>query len=137
MSIHKRSPAEKPQGMAVGSISVFLFLTVASALPAQPQEIWSCEETAFYSVYEDISRTESKKTSNTKTLKWIDANTIGFESVSLERINPNSETYFSQNSGSSLHISQTEEPYIVVLTQPQVWMNKFGNLRVRFYRCTP
>lgn len=118
-------------------MSVALFLTMTSALAAQAQEMWSCEETAFYSVYEDMSRTEGREVSNIKTLKWIDANTIGLESISLVRTGPNSETFVSQSSGSSLHISQTETPYIVVLTQPQVWMNKFGNLRVRFYRCTP
>ena len=137
MDSYIRTAAQKQQGMVIGTISAFLFLTLTSALPAKSQKNWNCEETAFYSVYEDTSLTESKKTSNTKTLKWIDTNTIGFESVSLKRINPNSETFFNQNSASSLHINQTERPYIVVLTQPQVWMNKFGNLRVRFYRCTP
>lgn len=137
MNIYLKNVAEKVRGMVVGAISVFLFLSMTSVLPAKSQETWNCEETAFYSIYEDISRTESKGTSNIKTLKWIDANTIGFESISLKRINPNSETFFSQSSGSSLQINQTERPYLVVLTQPQVWMNKFGNLRVRFYRCTP
>lgn len=137
MSIQIKNPTEKLHGMVVWTISVLLLLTMTSTLPAKPQENWNCEETAFYSVYEDISLTKSKKTSKTITLKWIDANTIGLESVSHKRINPNSETFFNQNSGTSLHINQTERPYVVVLTQPQVWMNKFGNLRVRFYRCTP
>jgi len=137
MMIHVKISAEKFTGLVTGTISVFLLLVMTSALPAQTQENWSCEETAFYSVYEDPSLTESKKSSNTKTLKWVDANTIGFESLSLERISPNSATFFNQNSGSSLQINQTERPYLVVLTQPQVWMNKYGNLRVRFYRCTP
>ena len=123
--------------MVVRTISMVLVVSISSALPAISQETWSCEETAFYSVYEDTTRTEGKATSNTKTLKWIDANTIGFESRSLKRIDPKAETYFSQSSGSSLQIIQTERPYLVVLTQPQVWMNTFGNLRVRFYRCTP
>ena len=137
MKIPVKNTAENLQGPVIGAISVLVFLTMASALSAQPQENWNCEETAYYNVYEDTSRTESKERSDTKTLKWIDANTIGFNSVSLERISPNSETYFDQNSASSLHINQDERPYLVVLTQPQVWMNKFGNLRVRFYRCTP
>jgi len=134
MDNHLKTAAEKFQGLVTGTISVFVFLTLA--LSAQAQENWTCEETAFYSVYEDISLTEGKQTSNTKTLKWVDANTIGFESLSLERIDPKSDTFFNQNSGSSLHIIQTEDPYLLVFTQPQVWMNKFGNLRVRFYRCT-
>lgn len=137
MKFHTKNAAEKFKGTFVGTISVLLYFAMTSALPAESKETWNCEETAYYSVYEDISRTESKGTSNTKTLKWIDANTIGFESISLKRINPNSETFFNQSSGSSLKISQTERPYLLVLTQPQVWMNKFGNLRVRFYRCTP
>lgn len=117
-------------------MSAILFLAMTSALPAKAQENWICEETAFYSIYEDISRTESRKTSTSKILKWIDANTIALESISLERLNLNSETFFNQNSGSYLYINRDEEPHIVVLTQPQVWMNKFGNLRVRFYKCT-
>ena len=121
----------------MGAISVYLFFIMTSALSAESQETWNCEETAYYSVYEDISRTESKATPNTKTLKWNDTNTIGFEAISFMRINPSSETFFNLSSGSVLQINQTERPYFLVLTQPQVWMNKFGNLRVRFYRCTP
>ncbi len=123
--------------MVTAAISAFLFLAIISALPAKSQENWTCEETAYYSVYEDVSLTEGKNQSNKKTMKWIDANTIGIESLSLSRIDPNSDTFFNQSSGSSLYINKTESPYIAVLTQPQVWMNKFGNLRVRFYRCTP
>jgi len=137
MNIHLKNAAEKLPGMATGVFSASLFLTMTSILVAQPQETWSCEETAYYSVYEDISRTESKKTLTSKALKWIDENTIGLESVLLVRTSPNSETFVNENSGSSLNINLTERPHIVVLTQPQVWMNKFGNLRVRFYRCTP
>ena len=137
MKINLKSVAERVRGMFVGTISIFLVSSMTSALPAESQETWNCEETAYYSVYEDISRTESKGTSNATTLKWIDANTIGFESITLKRINPNSEAFFNQSSGSSLQINQAEKPHLVVLAQPQVWMNKFGNLRVRFYRCTP
>jgi len=110
---------------------------MASAIPAKARETWTCVETAFYSIYEDLSRTESKQRANTKPLKWIDPNTIGFESLSLKRVDPISETYFSQSSGSTLQIHRTERPHVAVLTQPQIWMNKFGNLRVRFYSCTP
>ena len=137
MNIHLRNAAEKVQGTVIGSILLLSLFSMTSALPAKSQETWNCNETSYYSIYEDISRTEGKAASNTKTLKWIDANTIGFESISLERIRHNSETYFNQSSGSALQINQTERPYLVVLTQPQIWMNKFGNLRVRFYRCTP
>lgn len=137
MNFYSNKAAGKPKGMVTGAISAFLFLAMTLAPPAKSQEIWTCEETAYYSVYEDVARTEGKSKSDTKKLKWIDANTVGIESLSLSRIDPNSETYFNQISGSSLYINKTESPYIVVLTQPQVWMNKFGNLRVRFYRCTP
>ena len=136
MNGHKVDEAQRSNGTVIGTISV-VFFTVITALPAMALETWSCEETAFYSVYEDTSLTEGKEPSNNKTLKWIDANTIGFESLSLKRISPSSETFFSQSSGSSLQINRTESPYLAVLTQPQVWMNKFGNMRVRFYRCTP
>jgi hypothetical protein len=137
VKLHTKNATEKSQGMVMGAISVYLFFIMTSALSAESQETWNCEETAYYSVYEDISRTESKATPNTKTLKWNDTNTIGFEAISFMRINPSSETFFNLSSGSVLQINQTERPYFLVLTQPQVWMNKFGNLRVRFYRCTP
>lgn len=137
MSFHPMRVAEKIQGMAAGVLPVSLFLILTSALPAETQETWNCEETAFYGVYEDPSLTKGKGRSSAITLKWIDANTIGFESISLERMKSGSETFFNQASESSLRVYQTERPYLVVLTQPQVWMNKFGNLRVRFFRCRP
>ena len=137
MKSYPRNVSENAQGMVVAAIAILLIVSTAPALPAQSQEIWNCEETAFYSIYEDISRTESRGTSNSATLKWIDASTIGFVSSSFKRKDLKSGTYFSQSSESSLQIHDTERPYLVVLTQPQVWMNQFGNLRVRFYRCTP
>lgn len=127
--------AAKLLEMVKRTMSAILILAMTSALPAEAQENWICEETAFYSISEDISRTESRKTSTSTILKWIDTNTIGLESISLERVSPNSETFFNQNSGSYLYINRDEEPHVVVLTQPQIWMNKFGNLRVRFYKC--
>jgi hypothetical protein len=137
MSFHPMRVVEKIQGMAAGMFAFFLSLMLTSAVPAASQETWNCEQTAFYGVYEDPSLTKGEATSSTKPLKWINANTIGFESLALERMNPGSETFFNQASESTLHVYQTERPYWVILTQPQVWMNKFGNLRVRFYRCTP
>ena len=137
MKSYPRNVSENARGMVVAAIAILLIVSTAPALPEQPQEIWNCEETAFYSIYEDISRTESRGTSNSATLKWIDANTIGFVSSSFKRTDLKSGTYFSQSSESSLQVHDTERPYLVVLTQPQVWMNKFGNLRVRFYRCVP
>ena len=137
MNIHQRNVAQRMRGMAAGVISISFLFSVTSALPVESQEAWNCEETAFYSIYEDISRTKGKESSKPKALNWIDADTIGFESTSLKRVDPKSDTYFSQSSGAYLQINQTERPYLVVLTQPQIWMNKFGNLRVRFYRCTP
>lgn len=136
MSFRLFKTTEKVKGTIARSLPVFFFLILTPALPAASQDAWSCEESAFYSVYEDPSLTEGKVTLSPKPLKWINANTIGFESIALERINPGSETYFNQASEASLHVYKTERPYLVVFTQPQVWMNKFGNLRVRFYRCT-
>lgn len=137
MSFLPMRVVEKTQGMATEVLSVSLFLMLPSTLAAETPETWNCEETAFNSVYEDPSLTMGKGTSRAQPLKWIGENTIGFESIALERVNPESETFFNQASGSSLRVYQAERPFLVVLTQPQVWMNKFGNLRVRFYRCTP
>lgn len=137
MVTHCEHAATKLLEILTGAMPTVLCLAMTSAFPAKAQESWICEETAFYSVYEDISRTESRNTSTSKTLKWIDTNTIGLESISLKRVSPKSETFFNKNSGSYVYINRNEEPHLVVLTQPQIWMNKFGNLRVRFYKCTP
>ena len=137
MSFHPLKLAEKAKGMFAISLHFSFFLVLTSAIAAATEEAWTCEETAFYGVYEDTSRTNGEVTLRPKTLKWINENTIGFDSITLDRINPSSEIYFNQASESTLHVYQTERPYLVVLAQPQVWMNKFGNLRVRFYRCTP
>jgi hypothetical protein len=105
--------AAKLLEMVKRTMSAILILAMTSALPAEAQENWICEETAFYSIYEDISRTESRKMSTSRILKWIDTNTIGLESILLERVSPNSETFFNQNSASYLYINRDEEPHIV------------------------
>jgi hypothetical protein len=51
--------------------------------------------------------------STSRILKWIDTNTIGLESILLERVSPNSETFFNQNSASYLYINRDEEPFVV------------------------
>lgn len=112
-------------------------VTMTSETSANPKETWTCEETAYYSIYEDTSLTEGKKASRTKTLTWLNDNAVALESISLSRTDSDATTFVSKSSGSSLFINQTEKPHMVVLMQPQVWMNKFGNMRVRFYRCQP
>ena len=97
---------------------------------------WSCVEMVRYSVYEDLDRLEGQAKETTKTLEWIDPNTIGFDSLTHKRSGTKSNTFIHDATGSSVYINDKETPYLLVLTQPQTWMNKFGNLRVRFYRCS-
>jgi hypothetical protein len=97
---------------------------------------WSCVEMVRYSVYEDLDRLEGQIKETTKTLEWIDSNTIGFDSLTHKRSGSKSNTFIYDATGSSMYINDKETPYLLVLTQPQTWMNKFGNLRVRFYRCS-
>ena len=60
-------------------------------------------------------------------LEWIDKDTIGFESFTHKRTSATSNTFVFDNTGSSVFINDKETPHVVVLSQPQTWMNKFGN----------
>lgn len=106
-------------------------------LAAQSPEEWECLETVMYSVYEDTSLTESKSKKHIKYLHWIDQDTVVLEALAHHRLSANSQVFQDLKTASTIYMSEKEIPPLVVLMQPQTWMNKFGNLRVRFYRCTP
>lgn len=112
------------------------FLTIIPSL-TKASENWLCEETAYVNIFEDVERIELRERKATESLRWIDTNNIGFDAIIHRRNDPKSETFTNQNTGSVIYINDKEMPHMVVLAQPQVWMNKFGNLRVRFFRCSP
>jgi hypothetical protein len=124
------NPASK-LGLVMMILCVLIFTPVAGASGQ-----WSCVEMVRYSVYEDLDRLEGQAKEATKILDWIDPNTIGFDSLTHKRSGSKSNTFIYDATGSSVYINDKETPYLLVLTQPQTWMNKFGNLRVRFYRCS-
>lgn len=121
----------------VCSIVVPIIHIGSAPLAAQAAEEWECLETVIYSVYEDSALTESKSKNHVKYLHWIDQDTVALEALTHHRVGVNSQVFQDLNTGSTIFLSEKEIPPLVVLTQPQMWMNKFGNLRVRFYRCTP
>ncbi len=114
---------------------LILTMVFASA-HVSASEVWFCIKTAHYSIYEDIERSESQMTEKAMKLEWIDKDTIGFESFTHSRTSPTSNTFVFDNSGSSVFINDRETPQVVVISQPQIWMNKFGNLCVQFYSCS-
>ena len=118
-------------GLVMMILCMLIFTPVAGASGQ-----WSCVETVRYSVYEDLDRLEGRAKEAAKMLEWIDPNTIGFDSLTHKRSGSKSNTFIYDATGSSVYINDKETPYLLVLTQPQTWMNKFGNLRVRFYRCS-
>ena len=117
--------------------SLLILTTVFSPAYVGASESWSCIQTAHYSIYEDIERSESKIDRKATKLEWVDKDTIGFESFTHKRTSATSNTFVFDNTGSSVFINDKETPHVVVLSQPQTWMNKFGNFRVRFYSCSP
>lgn len=123
-----------------GTLQARLFLAfflIMVPMLVKASEVWLCTETAYFSIYEDVKRTEMRERKAIKHLRWIDMNTIGFDAITHRRNGPKSDTFTDQNTESAIYINDKEMPYMVVLTQPQVWMNKFGNLRLRFFRCSP
>ena len=70
-----RSP--KPLGV-MGLLILCMMIFPSSA---DATERWLCEETAYYSIYEDVARLEGQTKQNAKILQWIDTNTIGLESA--------------------------------------------------------
>ena len=117
--------------------TLLILTTVFSSAYVGASDSWSCIQTTYYSIYEDIERAESQMTERATKLEWIDKDTIGFESFTHKRTSPTSNTFVFDNTGSSVFINDKETPHVVVVSQPQTWMNKFGNLRVRFYSCSP
>ena len=114
------------------------FLACFSQFANGVQPPWSCLEAAHHSIYESTEPTDSRLEQTPQSLEWINQDTIGFHSFILRRSSQQSDA-FVKNEGDfkALYINDKEVPSLVVLIEPQTWMNKFGYLRVRFYRCLP
>lgn len=119
-------------------VLIGLILVCGSQFVSATEVSWSCYETIYHSIHESTDLTESRVQKNVQKLDWIDKNTIGFQSLTLRRSNQKTDA-FIRNDGDfkALYINDREVPYLVILIEPQTWMNTFGNLRVRFYRCQP
>lgn len=97
---------------------------------------WSCLLTMSFVLDEEGQRLGEEVAETTQALEWIDQDSVGFYSLKLERSGSRSNTFVHDSSGSSVYLNDKERPYLLVFTQPQTWMNKFGYLRVSFFRCS-
>ena len=114
-----------------------LLLTLAINIgEAKADTQWSCLLTMSFVLDEEGQRLGEEVAKTTKALKWIDEDSVGFNSLKLERSGSRSNTFVHDSSGSSVYLNDKERPYLLVFTQPQTWMNKFGYLRVSFFRCS-
>lgn len=117
---------------------IALSLGFNSQFVSAAEPIWSCQETIYHSIHESTELTESRVQKNPQKLHWLDPNTIGFQSLTLRRSGQRSDAFIRDDGDfNALYINDREVPHLVLLIEPQTWMNTFGNLRVRFYRCHP
>jgi len=114
----------------------FALILATNSYGASAGSTWSCLQTMSYAIDEEGQRLGEKVAKTTLALKWIDEDSIGFNALKLERGENRSNTFVNNSSGSSVYLNDRERPYLLVLTQPQTWMNKFGYLRVSFFRCS-
>ena len=113
----------------------FVLILAANSYDASAGTTWSCRETMSFVLDEEGQRLGEEVAKTTQALKWIDEDSVGFNSLKLERSGSRSNTFVHDSSGSSVYLNDKERPYLLVYTQPQTWMNKFGYLRVSFFRC--
>ena len=114
-----------------------LFLTLVINIgEAKADTQWSCLLTMSFVLDEEGQRLGEEVAETTQALEWIDRDSVGFYSLKLERSGSRSNTFVHDSSGSSVYLNDKERPYLLVFTQPQTWMNKFGYLRVSFFRCS-
>jgi len=117
---------------------IVLSLSCISQFVGATDAVWSCQETVYHSIHESTELTESRAQKNPQKLHWLDPNTIGFQSLTLKRSGQRSDAFIRDDGDFNVaYINDREVPHLVLLIEPQIWMNTFGNLRVRFYRCHP
>ena len=115
-----------------------LFVFCCSQFASGTEAVWSCKETIYHNIYESTELTDSRVEQNLQNLKWINQDTITFQSFTLRRSSEKSAAFIKDDGDfKTVFINNKETPYLVLLIEPQTWMNKFGQLRVRFYRCSP
>lgn len=117
---------------------IILFLYCWPQFASAAETAWSCKETIYYNIYESAELTESRVEQNLQRLEWINQDTIGFQSFTLRRSSKKSDVFVKDDGDfKAVFMNDRELPHLVVLMESQTWMNKFGHLRVRFYRCLP
>lgn len=118
-------------------LAMSLFLC-CSQFASATQTPWSCLETAHQSIDESSESSGIRLEQAPQKLAWINQDTISFHSLTLKRSSQGSNVFVKDDGDfKALFINDKEIPYLVLLIEPQTWMNKFGQLRVRFYRCAP
>ena len=115
---------------------VLVCLVLILAANSNAGTTWSCRQTMSFAIDEEGQRLGEEVAETTQALEWIDQDSVGFYSLKLERSGNRSNTFVHDSSGSSVYLNDKERPYLLVFTQPQTWMNKFGYLRVSFFRCS-
>ena len=113
-----------------------VLILAANSNIANAGTTWSCRQTMSFAIDEEGQRLGEEVAETTQALEWIDQDSVGFYSLKLERSGSRSNTFVHDISGSSVYLNDKERPYLLVFTQPQTWMNKFGYLRVSFFRCS-
>ena len=117
---------------------LILFLCCWPQFASAAETAWSCKETIYHNIHESTELTDSRVEQNLQSLKWINQDTITFQSFTLRRSSEKSAAFIKDDGDfKTVFINNKETPYLVLLIEPQTWMNKFGQLRVRFYRCSP
>ena len=114
----------------------FVLILAANPYTASAGTTWSCRQTMSFAIDEEGQRLGEEVAKTNRALEWIDQDFVGFNSLKLERSGNRSNTFVHDSSGSSVYLNDKERPYLLVLTQPQTWMNKFGYLRISFFRCS-
>ena len=115
-----------------------LFVFCCSQFASATEAVWSCKKTIYHNIYESTELTDSRVEQNLQSLKWINQDTITCQSFTLRRSSEKSAAFIKDDGDfKTVFINNKETPYLVLLIEPQTWMNKFGQLRVRFYRCSP
>ena len=114
----------------------FALILATNSYGASAGSTWSCLQTMSYAIDEGGQRLGAEVAKTTQVLEWIDQDSISFNAFKMERGGNPSNTFVHNSSGSSVYLNDKERPYLLVLTQPQTWMNKFGYLRVSFFRCS-
>lgn len=126
------------KGAYITPCIIILFLCCWPQFASAAETAWSCKETIHHNIYESAEFTDSQVEQNTQRLEWINQDTIGFKSFNLRRSSEKSDAFVIDDGDfKAVFMNDKEVPHLVVLMESQTWMNKFGYLRVRFYRCLP